>query len=119
MIKRLRFAFTYALRSLLRSRQRTLFALLSVAAGVSTVVALRSLGLMLTDTLTSNAQAFLRADIRVYTRGNELRLGGLEGNDNVNQRQPAYDAQTIAECRWPPSPIPLPITASPLPSPPS
>ncbi len=65
MLERLRFAFDYAIRNMLRDRRRTVFALFSIAAGVATVVALRTLGLMLTDALTSNAQAFLRGDVRV------------------------------------------------------
>jgi len=65
MIERLRFAFSYALRNMIRDRRRSAFTLLSVAVGVASVVALRALGLMLTDALTANAQAFLRGDIRV------------------------------------------------------
>jgi putative ABC transport system permease protein len=63
MIKRLRFAFSYAVRNLLRDRQRTVFALFSIAAGVATVVALRMLGLMITDALTANVRALIRGDI--------------------------------------------------------
>lgn len=69
MLQLLRFAFSYAFRNLRRDRQRTLFALISIAAGVSTVVALRALGLMLTDALTANAQATLRGDVYVGSRG--------------------------------------------------
>ncbi|PJF35282.1 MAG: hypothetical protein CUN49_11365 [Candidatus Thermofonsia Clade 1 bacterium] len=65
MFRIFRFALKYAVRNLRRDRQRTLFALISIAAGVSTVVALRALGLMLTDALTSNAQATLRGDILI------------------------------------------------------
>ncbi|HVO41048.1 MAG TPA: FtsX-like permease family protein, partial [Aggregatilineales bacterium] len=75
----LMFAFVYALRNMLRDRQRTAFALLSIGAGVATVVALRTLGLMLTDALTLNAQAFLRGDVRVVSGSNEgtrISLGG-------------------------------------------
>src|SRR5215470_16742876 len=63
MLNRLRFALGYAFRNMWRDQQRTAFALFSIAAGVATVVALRMLGLMLTDALTSNVQAFLRGDI--------------------------------------------------------
>jgi putative ABC transport system permease protein len=67
MFHRVRFAVRYALRNMWRDRQRTAFALFSIAAGVATVVALRMLGLMLTDALTANVQAFLRGDIVVQT----------------------------------------------------
>src|SRR5947207_8961276 len=67
MLKRLKFAIMYALRNMWRDRQRTAFALFSIAAGVATVVALRMLGLMLTDALTSNVRGFLRGDLTVET----------------------------------------------------
>ncbi|HRE47280.1 MAG TPA: ABC transporter permease [Aggregatilineales bacterium] len=96
MFRRLRFAFTYAARNLVRNRQRTLFALMSIAAGVATVVALRALGLMLTDALTANAQSFLRGDIRLNTRGNEVRITLLGG-----QRDPAFSPEVIRQMdRW-------------------
>jgi predicted lysophospholipase L1 biosynthesis ABC-type transport system permease subunit len=63
MLRSLRFAFTYAVRNMWRDNRRTLFALISIAAGVAAVVALRALGLMLTDALTANAQATLRGDV--------------------------------------------------------
>ena len=75
MIRRFLFALTYALRNVNRNRQRALFAIVSIAAGVATVVALRILGLMLTDALTANAQAFLRSDILVAEATAPIRLG--------------------------------------------
>src|SRR3954451_24209611 len=67
MFNRLKFSILYALRNISRNRQRTAFALFSIAAGVATVVALRMLGLMLTDALTSNVRGFLRGDLTVET----------------------------------------------------
>jgi hypothetical protein len=81
MFRRLRFALTYALRNMRRDRQRTAFALFSIAAGVATVVALRMLGLMLTDALTSNVQGFLRGDIVV--QGRSGGIGVLDNGDTV------------------------------------
>src|SRR5258708_20349226 len=63
MIKRIQFSMSYALHNILRDRQRTAFALFSIAAGVATVVALRMLVIMLTDALTSNAQALMLGDL--------------------------------------------------------
>ncbi|MCC6974000.1 MAG: ABC transporter permease [Anaerolineae bacterium] len=91
MFKRLRFAFVYALRDLLRNRQRTAFALFSIAAGVATVVALRALGLMLTDALTGNAQAFLRGDLRVSASGQEIRVSMWGGR----QAQPVFVPEKV------------------------
>lgn len=95
MFKHLRFAFTYALRNLLRDRQRTLFALFSIAAGVATVVALRMLGLMLTDALTENVRALLRGDIAVegFTG---VRISFLESG---NTRQPPFNATNLPRIR--------------------
>src|SRR5579859_7659213 len=78
MIKRLRFAVSYALHNLLRDRQHTLFALFSIAAGVATVVALRMLGIMLTDALTSNAQALLRGDVTAESLSGGFQVPGLQ-----------------------------------------
>ncbi|MBX3062093.1 MAG: ABC transporter permease [Anaerolineae bacterium] len=66
-MRRLQFTVIYALRDLWRDRQRTAFALFSIAAGVATVVALRMLGLMLTDALTTNVRSFLRGDVVVQS----------------------------------------------------
>lgn len=84
MFRILRFALKYALRNLRRDRQRTLFALISVAAGVSTVVALRALGLMLTDALTSNAQATLRGDILIQRGSLQVAAFGNGSRAIVN-----------------------------------
>src|SRR4051794_10094712 len=80
MFKRLGFAITYALRNLRRDRQRTAFAMLSIAAGVATVVALRMLGLMLTDALTSNVRGFLRGDYVVYGNARGPSISLMENN---------------------------------------
>ncbi len=85
MLRILRFALSYAARNLRRDRQRTLFALISIAAGVSTVVALRALGLMLTDALTSNAQATLRGDVFVSQRSG-LQIAAFDNGENNSSR---------------------------------
>lgn len=74
MFERIAFAFSYAIRNLIRDRRRAAFTLLSIAAGVATVVALRTLGLMVTDALTANVQAFLRGDVRVSSGGSNISL---------------------------------------------
>lgn len=83
MLKSLRFAFVYALRNMWRDRQRTAFALFSIAAGVATVVALRALGLMITDALTSNVQGYLRGDLRVDYSASGFRISGF-GNASAD-----------------------------------
>src|SRR5258708_29992105 len=92
MLKHLKFAISYALRNMIRDRQRTDFALFSIAAGVATVVALRMLGLMLTDALTSSAQAILRADVTVESAVGGPRISFL---DTRGQSAPAFTNANI------------------------
>jgi putative ABC transport system permease protein len=55
-LKRINFYFTYAWRSVLRGGQRTIFAVLCIAVGVATLVALQSLGQSSSDTLLGDAK---------------------------------------------------------------
>ncbi|GAB4307551.1 MAG: hypothetical protein Kow00117_00770 [Phototrophicales bacterium] len=75
MINRLFFYVQYALRNLYRSRRWSLFAILSVTAGVAAVVALRSMGLAIQESLTTNIQASNHGDIT-------LERGSLTGGLN-------------------------------------
>ncbi len=61
----LAFFVRHALSHLNRERQRTAFVLFCIAAGVAAVVALRSLGLMITDAMLGDVQAINRADIQI------------------------------------------------------
>ncbi len=71
------FYLRYAFRNLWRSRRWSTFALFSVAAGVATVVALRSLGLAIGDSLTSNVRSSLHGDISLDMGGD----GGFNFGD--------------------------------------
>jgi putative ABC transport system permease protein len=62
---RLTFYLQYAAKNLLRSGQWTIFAVFCVAAGVATVVALRSLGLAITDSLLTNLRQYNHGDINL------------------------------------------------------
>ncbi len=66
--KRLSFYLKYALRSLRRERQRSLFAAFCVAVGVGAVVAMQSLGLVVTDALSENVKAIVGGDIMLSPR---------------------------------------------------
>ena len=68
-MKRLIFYLRYAIKNLRGSGRWTTFAILSVAAGVATVVALRSLGLTIGDSLLVNLRDFNRGNITVRTVG--------------------------------------------------
>ncbi len=71
-MRRIAFYLQYAFRNLWRSRRWSTFGIFSVAAGVATVVALRSLGLAINDSLTSNIRASNHGDI-------SLQIGGDGG----------------------------------------
>ncbi|MBZ0297361.1 MAG: ABC transporter permease, partial [Anaerolineae bacterium] len=57
------FYVQYAARNLWRNRRWSSFAIFSIAAGVATIVALRSLGLAIGDSLTSNIRSSNHGDI--------------------------------------------------------
>jgi putative ABC transport system permease protein len=67
-----RFYGQYAVRNLLRERQRSAFALFCVAAGVVAIVGLQTLGLALGEALTSNARASNRGDVAAVLGGDEF-----------------------------------------------
>ena len=70
----MRFLFFFlrqARSSLTHDRQRTIFVLFCIAVGVASIVALRTVGLMIGEGVTSNLQADNRGDIdRKSTRLN-------------------------------------------------
>ncbi len=72
-MRRLLFYLNYAARNLRRNTRWTTFAVFSIAAGVATVVALRSLGLAIGDTLVDNVRLSNHGDITIDR-------GGMGGN---------------------------------------
>ncbi|MCA9914887.1 MAG: hypothetical protein KC496_16150, partial [Anaerolineae bacterium] len=64
-MKHLTFYFRYALRNIQRGGRWTALAVLCIAAGVATVVALRSLGLAIGDSLVNNVRVDNKGDIRL------------------------------------------------------
>ncbi len=65
MIQRLKFYLTYALRNIQRGGRWTTLAILCITAGVATVVALRTLGLAIGDTLTENVRTETKGDMLI------------------------------------------------------
>ncbi len=59
------FYLQYAARNLWRSRRWSAFAVFSIAAGVATIVALRSLGLAIGDALTNNIRGLNHGDLTI------------------------------------------------------
>ncbi len=81
MMARIQFYLLYATRNLWRERRWSIFAVFSVAIGVATVVALRSLGLSISETLTNNIRESLHGDLLIE-RGGAFSGGFDLGLDN-------------------------------------
>ncbi len=106
---RILFYLRYAARNLRRNGRWTTFAVFCIAAGVATVVALRTLGLAIGDSLVDNVRQNLHGDVRVSKTRLEggfsaFNFGG-NNEDNtftdverevIREAAETYDA-TIAE----------------------
>ncbi len=85
MLQQLQFYARHSINDLRVNGQRTLFALLCIAAGVAAIVSLQTLAGMIQNTLTSNLQASNRGDVVIepvvsFIAGeDELRSGVDEG----------------------------------------
>ena len=73
-MRHIKFFGEYAFKHLGRERQRTAFVLFCIAAGVAAVVAMRSLGLMIDDALTTNLQS---------VNGGDLVIGGRVAEGSI------------------------------------
>ncbi len=86
-MQRIAFYLSYAARNLRRNTRWTVFAVFSIAAGVATVVALRSLGLAIGDTLQDNVRLSNHGDITIsrVSAGMSLfpGMGGGSRDSNV------------------------------------
>ena len=85
-MRRILFYLNYAARNLRRNTRWTTFAMFSIAAGVATVVALRSLGLAIGDTLVDNVRLSNHGDITINRNsmtGDIFGFSGSSGSDNV------------------------------------
>ena len=69
MLLRLRFYIMYAWRNIQRGGRWTTLAILCITAGVATVVALRSLGLAIGDTLIDNVRIETKGDLLIRNDG--------------------------------------------------
>lgn len=76
MNERLLFYLTYALRNIMRGGRWTTLAIFCITAGVATVVALRTLGLSIGDTLIQNVRYETKGDLLVFNDGLFTGLGG-------------------------------------------
>jgi putative ABC transport system permease protein len=88
MLRRILFYLQYAWRNLRRSARWTTFAVFCIAAGVATVVALRSLGLAIADSLVENVRTSNHGDITVSQGDADNPFSGMSfdednGTDNT------------------------------------
>lgn len=69
MLERLSFYIRHSINDLRVNRQRTLFALLCIAAGVAAIVSLQTLAVMMNNALEGSLQETNRGDIRLMPTG--------------------------------------------------
>lgn len=101
MLSRLVFYLSYAARNLRRSARWTTFAVFCIAAGVATVVALRSLGLAIEDSLVDNVRASNHGDITISTVNVNNPFSGMSfGGNNNNADDSFRDSDLAAAQEW-------------------
>ena len=92
MFLRLRFYFMYAWRNIQRGGRWTTLAILCITAGVATVVALRSLGLAIGDTLIDNVRIETKGDLLIRNDG----LFASFGNNDPRAFSPTHLNELLA-----------------------
>ena len=98
MFGKLTFYLRHSLNDLRVNRQRTLFALLCIGAGVAAIVSMQTLAVMMNNALTESLQESNRGDLRLIPNDNwqsySIELpegeGGLEGNHVFTEKGVAY-----------------------------
>ncbi len=94
-MRRVLFYLNYGMTNLRNNGQWTAFAVFCVAAGVATVVALRSLGLSITDSLLSNLRQYNHGDINITTSANFGPFVGSLRDSNQNDRS-VFSARSLS-----------------------
>jgi putative ABC transport system permease protein len=72
VVDRWSFYLGHSVRALRREKQRTAFALFCVAVGVAAIVGLQTLGFVIADAMTGNAQTGNRGDVALVQAGDEF-----------------------------------------------
>jgi putative ABC transport system permease protein len=95
-VRNIPFYVRQALANLNHNRQRTFFVLFSIAFGVAAVVSLRTLGLMIRDSLTRNLQSDNRGDM-VVTVPRQAVASGEEFDEALVEREDsAFEAASAS-----------------------
>ncbi len=84
----------YAWRSIARGGQRSFFAILCVAVGVASIVALQSTGLSIQDAVAGDARANARADVVVNNRQTYFKPEDIAKIDSLKQNGTIADYTT-------------------------
>jgi predicted lysophospholipase L1 biosynthesis ABC-type transport system permease subunit len=100
MLSRVLFYLRYAWRNLRRSARWTTFAVFCIAAGVATVVALRSLGLAIGDSLVDNVRASNHGDITISQNNIENPFAGLSFGGENREEETYSDAELDTVRTW-------------------
>lgn len=93
------FYLHYAARNLWRNRRWSAFAIFSIAAGVAAIVALRSLGLAIEDSLVNNVRASNKGDLTVrhVSAGSGFNFSFSMDGDSVSYQ--VIDATSVGRLR--------------------
>ncbi|HEX2915295.1 MAG TPA: FtsX-like permease family protein [Chloroflexia bacterium] len=86
--------FKYAWRSIWRGGQRTFFAILCVAVGVASIVALQTTGLTISDSVAGDAKAEAGADVLVTNRQGNFTQQDLDQVATLKQNNTISDYTT-------------------------
>ncbi|RMF79942.1 MAG: FtsX-like permease family protein [Chloroflexi bacterium] len=97
LMTQLLFYLSYAVRNLRRGGRWTNFAILSIAAGVATVVALRSLSLAIEDSLIENVRLVNHGDIKLEERASSGPLAFSFSGDDDHEFFSEHDMQRVEQ----------------------
>ncbi len=86
MVQAIRFYLRYAALNLRRSLRWTAFAAFCIATGVAAIVALRTLGLSIGDSLTDNVRDNNHGDLRISTEGEGMGFSFFSPSAGDTQR---------------------------------
>ena len=101
MLEKLAFYTRHSLNDLRVNGQRTIFALLCIAAGVAAIVSLQTLGVMIEDALTGSLQESNRGDLRIVAYSydpDDEDAEDSEDYDNLVER--GIDEGVVVEGRF-------------------
>src|SRR5215813_2589072 len=92
-VQHFEFYVQHAWRDMFRNGRRTAFALFCIAAGVAAIVALRSLSLMIADSLAGNIASLNHGDLKVDFE--DLDSGTPPGTQREDDGRYVFTAETV------------------------